>query len=168
MNTDLEPYQGGTPEPYERLTHDEMVKVGQARCARCQEVKPLEDFNRHPTKTNGRASYCKLCVSSNSKTWYLTKGRERWLRKTYGIGLDEYNALVEKQEGRCAACGRLPEGRALDVDHDHTYGRVRGLLCMRCNLAIGHLGDDPDAIVALAMYLLRSYPIISEGELDGH
>jgi hypothetical protein len=60
------------------------------------------------------------------------------LKQLYGISVEEYKALFEKQEGRCAICGKKPKGR-LHVDHDHKTGKVRGLLCPVCNLRIGTL-----------------------------
>jgi Autographiviridae endonuclease VII len=81
--------------------------------------------------------------------------RERHLKKQYGISLTEYEALVECQRGVCAIC-RAPEAGGLHIDHDHASGRVRGLLCGRCNKALGLLDDDPKRFRAAAMYLLGS------------
>jgi hypothetical protein len=93
---------------------------------------------------------------------YRKRERERFLWRSYGITAEEYDALRDAQAGRCAACG--VEGgpplvnagaatRVLQVDHDHTTGRVRGLLCRLCNIALGHVGEDPDRLRALADYL---------------
>jgi hypothetical protein len=66
--------------------------------------------------------------------------------RLYGLTLDEYDALVARQNGLCAICGEPPikgRGRRLVVDHDHQSGRIRGLLCGACNVAIGYLREDP-------------------------
>ena len=58
------------------------------------------------------------------------------LKRRYGITLTEYNVLLKEQDGKCALCNKLPNGRWLDVDHDHTTNRVRGLLCYMCNQSL--------------------------------
>lgn len=59
--------------------------------------------------------------------------KDRHLRKTYGITIEDYDRMLEEQGGRCEICGRLPKKLSLAVDHNHKTGKVRGLLCMRCN-----------------------------------
>jgi hypothetical protein len=61
------------------------------------------------------------------------------LLKRFGLTLEDYNRMLEEQGGRCAICGREPNGQQLSVDHDHETNEVRGLLCQPCNLALGHL-----------------------------
>ena len=87
--------------------------------------------------------------------------------KKLGIGLDGYTALLKEQDGRCAICRHHERTQTgdrtwgLSMDHDHTTGRVRGLLCNRCNRAIGLCGDDP-AILERAAQYLRGLPNASE------
>lgn len=64
----------------------------------------------------------------------------------------EYDGLLERQGGVCAVCGEKREGR-LVVDHDHETGKVRGLLCNFCNVALGFFRDDERRVVAAAEYL---------------
>jgi len=82
--------------------------------------------------------------------------RDRSYRRKYGITLEEYNYLLEKQDSVCAGCGGA-ENRAatgnLAVDHDHRTGRVRGLLCSNCNRALGLIGDSVETLNRLANYL---------------
>ena len=59
-----------------------------------------------------------------------------WIKRMYGIDLAEYDRLLAGQNGLCAICGKKPEKR-LFVDHDPISGRVRGLLCVRCNTTLG-------------------------------
>jgi hypothetical protein len=81
------------------------------------------------------------------------------LKETHGITLAEYNKLLILQKGTCAICGSKKSKRKslgrLSVDHDHVTGRVRGLLCNECNLAIGYMADDPDRLVTAAFYVRR-------------
>ena len=80
--------------------------------------------------------------------------REYHLRRKYGVGLAEYEGLLEAQGGVCKICGEArPEERTLHVDHDHETGAIRGLLCFRCNNAIGDLRDDDYLARKLADYL---------------
>lgn len=87
------------------------------------------------------------------------------LQERFGISLEEYEALERKQGGRCAVCGGvyLRKGhRFAAVDHCHTTGIVRGLLCYRCNLGIGQLQDDPVILRAAISYLEASLPLSSQ------
>ena len=84
--------------------------------------------------------------------------RKNNLRQFHGLSLAEYEAIAESQAGVCAVCGRGETGRnqygvlPLAVDHDHATGATRGLLCMRCNRALGLLRDDPQVIERLLIY----------------
>jgi hypothetical protein len=74
-------------------------------------------------------------------------------RESYGITVAEIEAMAVAQGGACAICG-IVEVRSLCVDHDHETGRVRGLLCHKCNLALGLLCDDAALALRAASYLL--------------
>lgn len=80
----------------------------------------------------------------------------------YGLTESSYAALKKVQNNRCAICGvdetssRCPAGR-LGIDHDHSTGKVRGLLCSRCNSAIGLLYDCPEILQSAARYLEHFY-----------
>lgn len=81
--------------------------------------------------------------------------RDRQLQKDYGITLEEYDRMLEGQDSRCAICRREPgPHRQFSVDHDHSTGRIRGILCHVCNTAIGLLGDSRCLALAAADYLL--------------
>lgn len=80
--------------------------------------------------------------------------RDQHLRREYGITHATYEQLLRSQGGVCAICHQ-PERRRqpLSVDHDHATGRVRGLLCDDCNIAIGKMGDDANRLRSAAVYL---------------
>jgi len=89
---------------------------------------------------------------------YNWSGLEKWdaiIRRQYGISLEEYYKLIEFQGGGCAICGRTqePDGRRLSIDHDHTTGKVRGVLCYSCNKALGMFYDIPERLENAANYL---------------
>lgn len=77
------------------------------------------------------------------------------IERLYGISLEYYNTLREVQKFRCAIC-RIPEsklGEPLVIDHDHSNGEVRGLLCSKCNLGLGLFKDSPKRLLRAAMYV---------------
>ena len=91
--------------------------------------------------------------------------RDRHLYFRYGIRLSDYEELFEKQGGVCAICGK-PETKkqarkaggektldSLQVDHDHITGKIRGLLCWKCNVGIVKLLDNKDLVEKAADYL---------------
>jgi hypothetical protein len=79
--------------------------------------------------------------------------REGHLRRKYGLGLSDYQFLCVAQASRCAICHVVTD--SLHVDHDHTSGLVRGLLCGNCNKAIGLFHEDPERFHAAERYLRR-------------
>lgn len=85
--------------------------------------------------------------------------RNHRMRHRYGISLEQYNEMLERQGGVCAVCGRAGHTKhPLHVDHDHETGQVRELLCGLCNAALGSLGEDLERIDALASYVRRWKP----------
>jgi hypothetical protein len=74
--------------------------------------------------------------------------------RVYGLSLAAYDALMDAQGHGCAICGdACPSGRRLAVDHDHQTGRVRGLLCVRCNTLIGSARELPGVLHSAICYL---------------
>lgn len=136
-------------------------------CIRCDERKPIEEFPlvggaKHEGTTN-RIRRCHPCYLADRRQDYKQAGRERRFEWQYGITLEERNALLAKQGGKCAICERSePNGHDWCVDHDHTCcpqksrscGKcVRGILCHSCNSGIGLLGDDPQVLSRAAWYI---------------
>lgn len=81
--------------------------------------------------------------------------RAKLLRR-YGMTKDQYDALHDAQNGVCAICRkRQPSGQRLVVDHCHRSGVTRGLLCHKCNMALGLLFDDIELLRAAIEYLGR-------------
>lgn len=86
-----------------------------------------------------------------------TMMKRRLHLKRYGITHDDYNHMLEQQGGSCKACQSLYPGNGkshyFDVDHCHTSGKVRGLLCRKCNVTLGTLERQRDRITLLETYL---------------
>lgn len=127
--------------------------------------KRAEAVDGHRYKTAyGRAMQpCKECRIARSAE--LKEDPERklqirsWnLKKLYNVTLEEYDLMLDQQNGGCAICGSPQgEGRSgiLHVDHCHTTGRIRGLLCGNCNKALGCMKDSSDLLRKGAEYLER-------------
>jgi hypothetical protein len=84
--------------------------------------------------------------------WYSPEKR---LAQVYGLSVEDYNAMLARQGGACAICKQAPTRRPLFVDHCHTTGKVRGLLCHGCNAALGFMRDDHTRTSAATEYLLK-------------
>ena len=93
--------------------------------------------------------------SKNNAEKIRVEKRNRNLKSKYGITSQEFDDMAKAQGGCCAICRQPPSGRwrRLVVDHCHSSGRVRGLLCNQCNRALGFLGDDQETLDRAASYL---------------
>jgi len=87
----------------------------------------------------------------------IAQSEQKRRLKQYGLDMEQFSALADLQGRRCAICDR-PEAemtRGFHVDHDHETGRVRGLLCLQCNSAIGLLQEDPSLFARAVAYLSK-------------
>jgi translation initiation factor 2 beta subunit (eIF-2beta)/eIF-5 len=147
-------------------------------CSICNLEKPLSEFHRTPVKTNrdGYRSNCKRCRKKIRHREYVSAQKYRdanvtrtkairltrfWPGSTWREALAKYMELLAKQDNKCAICKR-PETtknprngkpKELAVDHCHATGKVRGVLCDKCNRAIGMLSDSVEACLTAAEYL---------------
>lgn len=98
------------------------------------------------------------------KMWRANKSPEekrikylKGKKSRYGLSVEEYQRILDSQNGRCAICKNPPsEKRELDIDHDHNTGKVRGLLCQSCNIGIGFLKDDYFLVRTAADYIYHN------------
>lgn len=81
------------------------------------------------------------------------KAHDTRVQKVYGLRPGEYQEMLDRQGGVCAICGKRPVTIRLAVDHDHETGRVRGLLCRRCNRALGLWEADEQRMLRLIDYV---------------
>ncbi len=122
-----------------------------------------------------RHRFCSLCIKARRaqqmRDWQeVNRERRReymkqgpWnldtILRRYGLTREEYQELIESQNGVCAICSNPPpDGKRLSVDHCHKTGKVRGLLCTGCNLGIGNLGDNVQGVARALIYLLLRSP----------
>lgn len=132
-------------------------------CTGClveQEVNS-DNFRPHPTYQWGRAR-CRGCERKERKAYkskriehYKAYDKSRKYRQ-HGLTETEWEAMYEEQDGRCAICKDALDIDELKIDHCHDSGIVRGLLCNKCNVALGMLEDDVDRLQTAIAYILKS------------
>lgn len=158
-------------------TYERAGDTKEMRCSKCKEIKPIEKFNAHMIKI--KYPYCRDCRIAVTKDhhakeeskqkhreWYNTKyvPVERNLRyiKTYGITLDQYNEMSVQQDHKCKICKKPETAKSslrkdgsynLAVDHCHKTGKVRGLLCQKCNGGLGQFHDSIQNLYSAIEYL---------------
>lgn len=115
-----------------------------------REILLKKDREYYKKNAERERSYARELYRKNSQ-----KELDRIRYKKYGITGDEFRALVEKQGIKCPICNK-DITKNPTVDHDHSTGKIRGLICSPCNLAIGNAEDSPDRLRAMANYLEKS------------
>ena len=161
----------------------------QSLCRRCESKASCEYVKIHRAEiTNKRREYQKQYKKDHKKHLngiarksrrknpqrhkdYGTKfrdsdfGRNSYLKRRYGITLEEFDNMKDNQDGKCAICGSISgkinkKNDRLTVDHDHSTGEVRGILCHKCNFGLGHFDDDIERL-AMAIAYLKIYQQVS-------
>ena len=116
------------------------------RCSKCDLEKEPEEFYYQNQHTLARHSTCKKC--------WLDEGYFRKIKRYYGVTKTQYLDMLQEQGGVCAICKNADKYvERLAVDHNHVTGQVRGLLCRRCNQALGALEDDVELLASAIDYL---------------
>ena len=118
-------------------------------CARCEQTKPNEEFYKSFSGQRQkwrRGIYCKLCLPIVQQ--------ERVWKHSYGISRKQFEDMLGEQNGVCDICGGpSTERRNFCVDHNHKTGKVRGLLCVRCNSLLGNAKDSIEILKQAIEYL---------------
>ena len=146
----------------------------------CKRGHPQTEANIARNK-KGKNKGCKLCVRARARIWwennrdyanaqarsYYRKNKVRFnqavrrslLRRKFGITQEQYEALLTKQRGMCANvfCREVLTTKNRHLDHDHKTKQVRGILCNRCNWALGNVKDNPAVLSGLVIYLNKGY-----------
>lgn len=134
-------------------------------CPKCGVEKWVSEFNRDNKRKDRKQPYCRECNRALGKVWHnkntgktATKSRKSNLKRNYGLTLEAYDALKATQKGRCAICGVDKPGggkKNMPVDHDHKTGKVRALLCSRCNVRLGHIEQDTPPLEKYLKYIRK-------------
>lgn len=118
---------------------------GDRLCLRCKRYYDNSKFKRQHNGFKSFASWCRRCKALCP----------------YGINVVEFEELLASQGGKCAIPGcaakQCPTGKSFAVDHCHETGKIRGLLCRDCNVALGYAKDTPQILRDMANYLEANY-----------
>ena len=133
------------------------------RCGHCKEKKPLIGFNKDANTRSGLQSSCKECHRERVKQYYLSKhgttyNRAKHLKTRFNLTLKQYDEIAVKQNNVCAICKQSESRKGkprLAVDHDHKTGKIRSLLCDRCNRLLGNAKDNISLLAEAIQYLRR-------------
>ena len=137
-------------------------------CKECDKASKKSYYRSERVRAAERARYLIRCSTPEGKARLLARSKsynqspkgklrawQRYLEKNYGLTAEAYDLLLESQGGACAICGTSPQAnRRHHVDHDHTKRVIRGILCGKCNQAIGLLNEDPELFDRAKEYLL--------------
>lgn len=138
-------------------------------CRKCKQEKSLECFNKKPKNKSGLEAVCKMCTRIRVNIW-KAKNKDKVKRHNYyygrwwkyGLTEEQYIDMLNARENKCAICGQEETSKnkngaikRLSIDHDHRTDEIRGLLCSRCNLILGHAKDDVQILQSAIDYLLR-------------
>ena len=160
------------------------------KCNKCGEEKMAHpDFFRISKNKNGSwrpNAICRECDATYTREYnkthqmwkkesvkeykraydkkHFNKNKNNYLKKMHGLTLDEFNEMLKSQDGKCAICGDLSkeDERHFAVDHDHKTGENRGILCHKCNMAVGLFKDDPALFQSAITYLKSFNPVYPE------
>lgn len=122
-------------------------------------IKARQKKYRDNNKEEGRKRNKKLYESKRCNPEFKRKMRESFLKRHYGISIQDYDGMYIEQGGRCAICGvhQSKLTRRLEIDHCHETLLVRGLLCHNCNVGLGHFNNDIDLLENVIQYLKEAY-----------
>lgn len=149
-----------------------------ARCKKCAVKAAISDYKANEAKKKeylreynvknkellrikraARYQANKELHASRGRKWReanADKQRDYSFKKTYGISVEEYEAMALARDNKCELCsGTNVDGRRLSVDHCHASGKIRGLLCNSCNLALGMFKDDIAVLERAINYVRR-------------
>jgi len=139
-------------------------------CMKCKIDKPLEEFHNRAKSKDGKQSICKSCNIARVKVWQASNperheanwknnsyGEQALLKRRaskYGLSVEQLLEMLKDADGLCNICKRNPV-KWLVVDHCHSTLKVRGVLCEKCNQALGLLDDNIEFLESAINYLQK-------------
>lgn len=145
------------------------------KCTVCGKEKKLIEFVKNSRAKSGYSSMCKKCNQKISKEYRannpdkvknynssparVLRNYETRMMREYGLLLTDVQRMLEQQDHKCPICGvtiGIGANYTAVVDHCHTTGEIRGMLCDLCNRGLGHYQDSPSIMVKAAEYLKRT------------
>jgi hypothetical protein len=146
------------------------------RCQKCKDLKLLNEFFVRNKERKLKSTYCKTCFQQINNEYKKNnpitkkeiskreyqKNKRNYLnsnyKRKYGISHDEYDEIVKKQEGVCYICNLKPKTK-LFIDHCHSTGKIRDLLCGNCNRLIGESKENIQVLLNAIKYLQKHLSI---------
>lgn len=132
-------------------------------CLKCKEEKDLSLFPKDKDVKSGFRPRCKACYAEVNKKnrairGWTDKDRDVRLQRTFGLKPGQYDEMLKEQDYKCAVCGKTEQenNKRLAVDHCHKTGKIRKLLCHKCNCALGMVDDNKDTLSSLISYLMEN------------
>jgi len=127
-------------------------------CSTCKIEKSFIEFYKCKANKDGVYHECKSCKSEYDKQRHAKNPKDRLnknLQNRYNITLEQKEHMIAAQNGKCAICEtELDRGKHTCVDHCHTTGKVRQILCRPCNILIGHCKENTEVLKNAIQYLL--------------
>lgn len=144
-------------------TKTEVVNTVTKVCPHCQQEKDLAEFYQFYDKWTSKKFHSTRCKPCHQKYKHTNPNTQRnrksdKLKLRYGLDYEQWQKIREQQNYSCMICGITEEelGKKLDVDHCHSSGVVRGVLCNPCNTTLGHARDSVEVLEAAARYLKQN------------
>lgn len=132
------------------------------KCNICNTLKPKTEFSKNIRKKDNLQNYCRVCLNKSAKEWRLKNPkrfsevtRRNYYKTKYGITLENYDYMLKLQKGVCAICNspNFTTTKKLAVDHCHSTGRIRSLLCSSCNVTLGLVKENKSILLNMIDYL---------------
>lgn len=134
------------------------------RCGKCRELKPFNEFHKHARGLYNIRGRCKVCYRQDSADYRRRRGpvrkirnaeyhSDRYYNEHYGMSQAQVVEWMEKVGNHCQICGEFPE--KLHIDHCHKSGKIRDLLCRRCNTTLGLVKEQVWILEELIKYLIK-------------
>jgi hypothetical protein len=163
----------GVAQPVENFYKSPGMRDGRrGDCKECNLKAKQERYIADPAAAIARVKRWQQAnadrVSANQRRRRSTpearlRERAAHLMRKYGMTIEQYDAMLEAQGGGCFICGRSPrDDISLHVDHDHSTGKVRGILCFRCNNALADFNEDATVLQKAIGYLSIHTPGVDE------
>ena len=138
------------------------------KCSKCNEDKEVSEFRERKSLKRGYQSWCRECENEANRKRYKPRPKRekkqysskaaliRMLMFRYNLTYEEFGNKYREQGGKCAICSEskpLGSVKGLNVDHCHTSGKIRGLLCRKCNTGLGQFDDNIEILENAIKYL---------------
>lgn len=136
------------------LVKETIIKI----CTKCNIAQPLTEYHKNKLGKDGRQPRCRSCLHEAQRQYRKTNGYGASIKYRYGITLEEYKQKLLEQNNQCKICSIIFES-TLDrkstpvIDHDHTTGKMRGIICHPCNVCLGLAKDNTDTLQKMIRYL---------------